>query len=617
MAQDPYNFDFNLSGNTPPAPSDHRRYIAPPFDARILSDTEASLLVSRQAEPARLSITAARILGACDRFRTLDEQARQAINQLRASPTQASEFARELKQLAERGLLLSQSDLLKRLQDWNPSDHRSRHIETLFVRTCNRPQTLARLLDSVARLTDPNDLKQCIVLDDSNSDGGDPRTIEVVHEYRGRLPLELHHIGRAQRRAILEKIAAESEADAADLRWFVEGDSGDDQPTYGAGLNLALLLAAGKTFTIMDDDASLAAFRLHETDTRHRFAATPSARLAFPEPETELSAGFEPLATTPLAEHARYLGCTGAEFAIHGKEDLDALFERVDPQLLFELAAPTRIRITTNGTLGDPGTSGIQWLFTESNENLAALCSDEQRYRQLVGQRRTARSPDSIQATTAFSLMTTTLTGIDNRELLLPTQARGGNEDLLFGALVTWLHPGSLHAALPHMLLHERPEPRRWQAEDIDRPRSTNRGRFLADHLERLAAGLPAGGVGSRIKLLRGWLEGLADSPVDELRWRLQQDMLKLRGETVERTRARLVELKPPPWLEADFRRSLAAHARDHALDRTRIETMTQDIPRFARRYAAGLDSWCRAWRLASSQPLGHLIRADFRGARP
>ena len=613
MAQDPFNFDFNLSGNAPPAPADRTRYIAPPFDARIFSDTEASLLVSRQSEPARLSITSARILGACDRFRTLDEQARQAVNQLGTSTEQANALTNELRQLAERGLLLSQSDLLERLQETNAPDHRSRNIKTLFVRTCKRPRTLTRLLDSVARLTEPHDLERCIVLDDSEDEAGDPQTAEVVRDYRGHLPL--HHVGRGRRRAILEQLARGCGADPADLHWFVEGDAGDDQPTYGASLNFALLLGAGETFAIMDDDASLAAFRLHQADTRHRFAATTTARLVFPDPESELTAGFEPLATPPLAEHTRYLGCTGGEFATQGKGDLDALFERVDPQLLFELSAPTRIRITTNGTLGDPGTSGIQWLFTESNENLAALCTDEQRYRRLVGQRRTARSPDSIQATTTSSLMTTTLTGIDNRELLLPTQARGGNEDLLFGALVDWLHPGSLHAALPHMLLHERPEPRRWQAEDIDRPRSTNRGRFLADQLARLGAGLPPGGVESRVELLRGWLDSLADSPSGELRWRLQQDMLDLRGEAMDRMRTRLAELKPPPWFAADFQRALAAHARDAELDRGRIEVMVRDMPTFARRYAAGLDSWCRTWRLASSRSVEQLISPDFHGS--
>ncbi len=615
MAQDPFGFDFSLSGSTSPAATDPARYIAPPFDARMLSDTEASLLVSRQPAPARLSITAARLLGACDRFRTIDEQVRRAISHLRVSSTQTGEITRTLRQLAERGLLLSQSDLLERLQDWNLSSHRPRSIETLFVRTRNRPLTLARLLESLATLNKPDDLRRCIALDDSDGDGGDPKTIEVIRDFRERLPLQLHHIARGQRRVILEHIAADSGADVTDLHWFIEGDADDEQPTYGASLNLALLLGAGETFAIMDDDASLAAFRLHETDTRHRFAATSSTRLEFPEPESELSAAFEPLTTSPVAEHARYLGCNGAEFAIQGKDHLDALFERVDPRLFFELATPTRIRITTNGTLGDPGTSGIQWLFTESSEHLAALCTDEQRYRHLVGQRRTARSPDSIQATTSFSLMTTTLTGIDNRDLLLPTQARGGNEDLLFGALVDWLHPGSLQAALPLMLFHERPEPRRWRGEDIDRPRSTNRGRFLTDQLHRLGAGLPAGGVESRIDLLRGWLNGLADSPADELRWRLQQDMLELRGETIERMRNRLAELKPPSWLEADFRRSLAAHARDHEEDRVRIDTMTQAVPRFARRYAAGLDSWCQAWCLASSQPVERLIRLQPHGA--
>lgn len=611
MAQDPFSFDFNLSGGTASATADRTRYIAPPFDARIFSSDEVSLLVNRQPEPVRLSLTRARALGACDRFRTLDDQARQVVGQLRASPSQTSEFARDLKQLAESGLLLSENDLLERLRKSDVSDNDPARIETLFVRTCNRPRTLARMLDSLASMADFGDLKRCIVLDDSDDATGMGETADLVARHRSRLPVELHLIDRSRRRAILDRLAADSDAAAADLRWFIEGDLDDDQPTYGASLNLALLLAAGEAFAIMDDDASLAAYRLQQTDTRHRFAATPCARLVFPEPQSGLTDGFEPLTTSPLAEHARYLGGTGGQFASQGESHLDALFERVEPQLLFELSRPTRIRITTNGTLGDPGTSGIQWLFSEPRDNLAALCTDEQRYRQLIEQRRVARSPDSVQATTALCLMTTTLTGIDNRELLLPTQARGGNEDLLFGALVTWLHPGSLHASLPHMLLHERPEPRRWQPEDIDRPRSTNRGRFIADQLSRLEAGLPAGDIDSRLDLLRGWLRGLASSSPEELHWRLQQDMLELRGETIERIRTRLAELSPPPWLAADFRRSMAAHARHQPSDRTRTEGLARNLPRFLHHYAAGLESWSRAWRYASTLPVDQLIHAE------
>jgi hypothetical protein len=615
MAQDPYNFDFSLPGASTPQAVDRTRYIAPPFDARRWSDNEASLLVSHRSDPVRLSIAAARMLGACDRFRTLDEHTRHAMAQLRAGPGQNGEFAGELKQLAERGLLLSESALLARLRDVNADGPAAGRIETLFVRTCHRPESVRRLLTSLADLSDPGHLQRCIVLDDGRDDAGCKRTAAAVAEFRDRLPLALFHVSRGQRRAVLECLAADSNAGVEDLLWFIEGDENDDQPSYGASLNFALLLGAGDTIAIMDDDACLEAYRLPDTDTRARFASAPSSRLVFPDPDSTLTAGLQALGSSPLAEHERHLGASGGDFARHGAEDPRALFERLDPQMLFELSAPTRIRITTNGTLGDPGTSGIQWLFTEPGRNLAALCGNEQDYRRLVGQRRVARSPDSVQATSVFGLMTTTLTGIDNRDLLLPTQARGGNEDLLFGAMARWLHPGCLHVALPHMLIHRRPEPRRWRPEDVDRPRSTNRGRFLADQLTRLGADQPAGDPSSRIDMLRGWLKGLASCSRGELQWRLQQDMLELRGETIERLRTRLQELNPPPWLADDFRRALAAHGREDAADRLRVQALAQDLPGFAARYAAGLTSWCRAWRRASAESVEAMLESYDSGA--
>jgi hypothetical protein len=606
MAQDPFSFDISLSGDSPATATDSMRYIAPPFDARMISDQEAFLLLSRQQQTIRLPLSAARILGACDRFGTIEELTRHVAERLRVPPEHTGNIAHEIRNLANQELLLSEEDLHRHLLESAPGNEPSEHLETLFIRTCNRPDTLSRLLDSLEALGEHSGLTRCVVLDDGTGEASE-QTATVVADYRERLPLELHHVARHRRRQMVAAIAKASGADPDHLHWFIEGDSDDPAPGYGASLNLALLLGAGDTFAIMDDDASLEAYRLHTGNT-HRFSPVPSVRLEFPEPERDLGEQFESLTTNPLAEHARYLGRSGAGFARLGENDRAALYERVDPQTLFDLHGPTRVRISSNGTLGDPGTSGIHWLFAEPAENLTQLCSSKQQYLDLVGQRRVARSPDSVQVSSAISLMTTTLTGIDNRELLLPTQARGGNEDLMFGTLTAWLHPGSLHARLPHMLLHMRPEPRRWDMQEIYQPRSTNRGRFLSSQISRLVPDLPSGNIDHRISLLAAWFNSLASSSTEELRWRLQQDLLDLRGDTIEQVSARLAELSPPNWLAEDFRRSLQAHARDHDADRTNLDKLALELPRFARQYATGLDCWVRAWGYCSAVDVADLL---------
>ncbi|QOC21710.1 hypothetical protein IC757_11740 [Wenzhouxiangella sp. AB-CW3] len=602
MAQDPYSFDISPNPADGDTPVDRARYMAPPFDARLISDSRARLLVSRQAQPVDLSVVDARLLSACDRFRSLDEQASQAVAQLKAPPPQASHFARRLDQLAEQGLLLSEDDLLQHLKSINQPDDNPARISSLFIRTCNRPGTLERLLDSLVALADAGGLDRCIVLDDSDDEQGISAAAALVERYRSRLGIDLHHIDRHERARLLKKLARDSEVEFEYLYWFIEGSPDDQQPRYGASLNLALLLGAGEAIALMDDDASLSAFRLGQDCNQHRFSPSATVALEFPQPDQPLGTGFEAFTGNPFAEHARYLGRSAAGFARLDAGQSPDLFERLDPQCLHELNTPTRIRISTNGTLGDPGTSGLQWLFVEPVEHLKALSQNEQDYRRLVDQRRVARAPDAIQASTDFSLMTTTLTGIDNRELLLPTQARGGNEDLLFGALTRWLHPGSLHAALPFMLLHERPEPRRWTPEAIDRPRSINRGRFLADQIETLADQLPNGDTDSRIEMLAGWMRHLAAIGSNDLRWQLQRDLLGVRADSIDRIRARLAEWSPPPWLATDYQRALKAHAADHPADRDRIDQLCASIPGFARRYADGLESWCQAWRWTAGQ---------------
>lgn len=613
MGQDPFSFDLQLSaGQT--GSTDPTRYIAPPFDARLVSTHEAMLLAGHDRAILKLPVSSVRLLGLCDRFRTLDEHARHASAALQIPPEQIPEMRQALQQMADREVLRTEHAVWQMLTDAQDRQEPDAGIETLFVRTCARPDTLGRLLESVGALENTGSLKQCLVLDDDSDAASAARTANLVQQYRNKLPIDLVYVSHEHRGHLLASIAAAAGVDPAALAWCIEGSDDDDQPGYGASFNLALLLGAGKRIALIDDDAALTAYELNGCSYAVRFSPLHTARMAFPEPDRPLIDQFQRLPGNPIGRHARYLGASGGDLVRASEGDVSDMFSQVDPQLLFELADSPKVKITSNGTLGDPGTAGIQWLLSEPAENLQPLCESESRYRALLDQRQVARSADCVQATTAFSLMTTTLSGIDNRELLLPTQARAANEDLLFGALVSYLYPGSLHVTLPHMLLHLRPQPRHWHSKDFQRARTTNQGRFLATQIERLANRVPAIDSNSRLQVLKGWMSNLAALGPTELGWRLRQDLVELRGETIEQIAASRRDLKPPPWLAADFDRALTAHADISDSTRQKLDRLAGRLPAFARQYAASMDSWCRAWRYCSqTDPIAlvEVVRQD------
>lgn len=607
MSGGDFSFDMQLTGGQADS-TDQTRYMAPPFDARMISGEKALLLNSRDNELRKLPLSLVRILGLCDRFRTLDEHTRHIARKLELPDGQYTSLEQTLRQAAREKLLKSERDVFGQLVAKPASTPADTSIETLFVRTCARPDTLERLLESIERHENTTALKRCVVLDDDHAGTSARETAAVVARCRERLPIDVHHVTPGQRRTLLEYIASRSDASSEDLIWCIEGDEDDNRPSYGSSLNLALLLGAGEKIALIDDDATLEAFRLETSGEAVRFCPFHSAKLAFPEPGRELETQFTPLTDHPVKLHDRYLGHTGDELARTGEDDLGGLFAELDPQVLFELGGGSRVRVTSNGTLGDPGTSGIQWLFTESAENLQPLFASEERYRELIGQRLLARSPQCVQASTAINLMTTTLTGIDNRELLLPTQARGGNEDLLFGALVAYLHPGSLHLGLPHMLLHMRPEPRKWQESDLDRARTTNQGRYLADQIEQLARRTPGSDVQSRLQILKGWMENLASLDASSLTWRLHQDLLELRASTIEAMRNARESFQPAPWLVADLDRAMAAHSTITDQTRRSMDRLADRLPVFAGRYAGSLPGWDRAWHYCRDTGIDTLL---------
>lgn len=598
-------------GGSPSSSAEATRYLAPPFDARMVDSGQALLLIHGDTQIRRLPLQLVQVLGQCNRLRTLDEHQRAAARALRVAPHQAAAIRQALDELARQGLLQTEADILARLKGpAGESDATAaEQISVLFVRTCARPETLERLLASLGRRSPPEGLERVVVLDDEADPQRRAATRSVVDRHRDAWPGKLTLIDPQQRRAIVERIARKAGTDPDHLLWLIEGDADSREASYGASLNFALLLGAGRLIALIDDDATLDAFTLPDSDQRPAIRRRQSARLHFPEPGRELPGGdYAAVDAHPIALHARLLGAGTGQLIRMAAGDTAGLLGDLDPQLLSELSGASRVRLTSSGALGDPGTGGLQWLFNEPPEHLKPLCASEERYRALIEQRRTARSASRPEVTTAFALMTTTMTGVDNRDLLLPTQPRGPNEDLLFGALVGYVHPDTCQANLPHMLLHMRPEPRRWQPSDLDQPRGVNRGAFLTARIHALRSSLPSGDAESRARLLAAAFDSLAHAGPDGLAWQFRQELLEVRSQMIEQAGSVRESLKPPPWLERDFLRVIERHGQINEHDEQRLGEIAAELPRFLKRYAAALPDWTASWQYCRKAGLDELL---------
>ena len=335
------NFSFSMPLGGKPASKSATRYLAPPFDARVADSDQALLLIHGESVIRRLPLQLVQVFGQCNRLRTFDGHVQEISRALRVPPQQAGAIGQALDELIRRQLLQTEAGILERLRSraGDRSHPPTGVISDLFIRTCGRPEALERLLTSLARSALPEGLEHVIVLDDDASPEGRRATRAVVERYGSGLNGRLSLIDPSDRRAMLERIARDAGTDAERLLWSVEGEHESDEPSYGASLNFALLLGAGRLIAMVDDDATFDTFALPDSHGQPALRRRQSARLDFPETEWELPGEhYSAVDAHPLELHARLLGTGLGQLTGMADSDTAGLLEDLDPQLLSELS---------------------------------------------------------------------------------------------------------------------------------------------------------------------------------------------------------------------------------------------------------------------------------------
>jgi hypothetical protein len=588
--------------------SDPKRYMALPFRAHPIDHNHALLLTAGDHLSRRLPVPLVRLLGCCDRLRSIDDHARLASERLAATGVRGEELKGALMQLIEQGLLKSESQLAASLGPTGGVTEQDM-IQMLFVRTCSRGEVLRRLLESLSRQPADSLPTRCLILDDSRDEADRGRNQKIVDAFRDSLPMTIELIDRERRTALLTHIARAAGCRGESLHWLIEGAREDDAPSYGAGPNLALLLAAGQRFWVLDDDATLDAWAPPGAKNRLLFSPGAPERVWLPDATgTMPPPGHQKPETHPLRLHSDYLGLEAADLLSNAKDGGGGMFDELTPGLFHQLLSRPTVKLTCSGAAGDPGTEDVQWIFTMPPADLRDLDAPEAEQRDRIFGRCMVRASDRAVASPAFALMTTTLTGIDNRELLLPTAAKARNEDLLLGALVGYLYPNSLHMTLPHALHHMRPAPRRWTEEDLDRPKRPGQSSMLAAWLEEFGDTVRTRETAGRVASLIAGMKDLARQEPESLRVELAETMAQRRSHMIRRVQHTRAGLEPPEWLHQHFQRVISAIADIPDDESAHLERAADSIRRFSEAYAQSLPDWCLAWEHCRERGIERLL---------
>lgn len=455
------------------------------------------------------------LLEQCTRFATVEEHAAAAA---RRSGLPADALAHRLYELVDRGLLISQQEVVGRAHAAASADSTTPPIlNRVAVITGNRPESLGTCLQSY-RERYGADL-ELIVFDDS----GDPATREENRRValRSGSGGQVFYAGEDEKRRLVAALAKRSGVDEDVVRAAVWEFDGCDWHT-GANRNAALLDAAGGTVLMVDDDttARAASPAAASDDFRLSSRHDPLFLRLFAQVEDALGAA-EWQDVNLLASHSRYLGRSPAAcaFAMSGAITPFSLEEHAVRMDLNEADTPLlagfgagrgRVVASSAGIVGDSGMSSSLYFLLLQGAARERMLEDYDSHRTT---RAVLRGADIATVSNSRFLMTPHV-AFDVRATIPPFSPVLRNEDAVFGDLLRTCSPESFMAFLPWAVEHRPPVPRSLEFDQVLRSVGRVGGNTLICQLAR--AYEPGVGVtdpGVRLRIFGQYLAALGTMP--------------------------------------------------------------------------------------------------------
>ncbi|WP_457675348.1 hypothetical protein [Thiolapillus sp.] len=450
----------------------------------------------------------------CAAFRSLAEHNRRLQKLIPELAGQEQEINSVLNSVLDAGLMLSAASKTRELQptpeDASPAD---RSISYCIL-TCDRPQAAERLLDSMRQTHDFSPGNRYWLVDDSRAPDNRKANQELCNILQREHGIPLEYFGPRQQAHALARMkqVLPEHTDGLD---FLLGRAADESiPSYGRSRNWALLLGAGTPLVLVDDDVLYQRARTpHGSDDVALASTSRSADFYSSDDDWQHLLDQE----TPDPGSGAFTMALGrtlpAALALFTREELPAEALRHLLPIDYHHFQPwSKIRITSCGSLGDPGTSGNQWLLQLDAGSRRRLHATEALYRQHLQQRNLWSGRGQATFLNSFTLISQ-VTGLDATELLPPYFPIQRNEDLLFGEMLRYLHPDALQLDLPWAVPHLPLNRRNWDREQLTRPAPYGMLSFSAEMLARNRQQNPAEAASIRMESMAALFFSLSDMP--------------------------------------------------------------------------------------------------------
>jgi len=570
-----------------------------------LSNQECMVQNPRTHERHVMTFEVFQALDQCKSFATIDEHLKSVVEALPDLRNQEEAARRVLGGFVDRGLLQSAEQVVGSFE--SAPGRKLAPLGPIFVLAEDRPEGLARVLDSIIKSGDAGlDRLAIVVLDGSRSQASREANRRVIGERRREAGLR--YLGNSERAALVARMQGQSKVHAPALAWLL-GD--DEAPTRAQLFNWMLLLGTGHRPLIIDDRQFLPMRDMPDAEggvelmhSHQRSAWFYAQGQPIPARESE----HEELSFSSQA--GRLVGETiGRVITRPGRLQMasESLRHRVLPQIrAFEPRG--RVAALVQGTIGSIESPHNIWLYQLDRESRDRLWASREFYLRMhegdhvchgIDQARISLS--SVYQPSAVDL--SVLSGF-----AMP--AAGARVGPSFGVLTRFFDPESvvLHSTTG---IGNQWQPPMKRSEASRRPLTPNVAAFFTDHIQARGGESRASDPRDRADFLAAIIEDFASSPSDTLQGELSTYMSYKRAELLSDLQRRLegAGKQPPIYWEADLREIIQATGKE--LARTTVARLAdwpesldaaggaERLRSEARQLAGAIRAWPAAFELA------------------
>ncbi|MEM1402832.1 MAG: hypothetical protein AAGG55_05830 [Pseudomonadota bacterium] len=418
-------------------------------------DSRKMLVINRTTGEQRLfEPGVVEALKSCSRFRTLREHTARICQSRSELSGRETMVEATLADLASTHFLLPASTVGQRLT----SNASSKVAESaVFVITCDRPDAVGRLMESMLRNSSLNKHSALYLVDDSRTPENQIRNAELVRDFNIRCPRDMTYFGAAEQTELLTHLVTKLPKHEGPIRFLLDSSKWEGKKTYGRARTFCLLLSVGRRALVLDDDITCESIAPPMKNDGISFKGERHA--SFYQDRDDLQNSTVSAGVDPLLSHLEILGHTvGSVIESWGGDTLPQSLEDCNAAMLLEVEGNHPVLITQCGSWGDPGTGDAHWplnLGETSIERLASAAGGmvnamENRCSWLGCSRLTLHKMAFLSQ----------MTGLDNSQLLPPYFPAYRCEDLLFAAMVEAMYPqGAIFEmgwSVPHLPIDER-----------------------------------------------------------------------------------------------------------------------------------------------------------------